>query len=161
MLKTSQPYLPVSQPGESVRVRDQPNLINSPVMAQTCMGGACTHPVVEGVLRAGQAAVVAAVRLRGDHTPCWLVKCSAEGGGGRARRRHLRVHRGGAGLCLLQGEGRVLDPAHIHLFPGSTDIWIRERERANMWIREREHADQRAALAVKVAVVVSVARVPL
>lgn len=130
---TSQLYLPPNQSGEpsqGLQVEDLP-------VSMTRCGRSLTHPVVEGVLRSGHAAVVAAVRLRGDSAPCWLVEGSGEGGGGRARRRHLTVHGGGAGLGLLQGEGWVRDPTHIHLLPGSTNIWIRKRE--NIWIRERVH----------------------
>lgn len=65
------------------------------------VGGACTHPVVEGMLWAGHAAVVAAVRLRGDDAPCWRVEGSAEGGRGRTGGGHLAVDGGGAGLGLL------------------------------------------------------------
>lgn len=94
------------------------------------MGGARTHPVVEGVLRAGHAAVVAAVWLRGDDAPYWRVERPAEGGGGRAGGRHLAVDGGGAGLGLLQRHGGVRDPAQVHLLPRRTHIW---NETENIW----------------------------
>lgn len=100
-----------------------------------CVGGASTHSVVEGVLRPSQAAVVATVWLRRD-APCWRVEGSVEGGGGRARRRHLAVDRGGPGLGLLQGEGRVCDPAHTHLLPGCTNIWTETKQTSGAAGRE-------------------------
>lgn len=80
------------------------------------VGGACTHPVVEGVLWASHAAV--------DHTPCRWIERAVEGSRRRAGGRHLAVDRGGAGLNLHQRDGRVRDSAHVHLLPGRTNIWI-------------------------------------
>lgn len=91
------------------------------------VGGACTHPVVEGVLGAGHATVVTAVRLRGHHAPRHRVEGPAEGGRRRAGGRHLAVDRGGAELHLLQRDGWVRDSAHVQLVPGCTDIWSRRR----------------------------------
>lgn len=85
-------------------------------------GGAFTHSVVEGMLCAGHAAVVAAVRWRGDHAPRRWVERPGEGCRGRARRRHLTVDWCGAGLSFLQGQGWVRDSAHVHLLTGSANI---------------------------------------
>lgn len=79
-----------------------------------------THPVVEGVLGPGHAAVVTAVGLRRDHAGG--VEGSVEGGGGRASRGLLTVDGGGAGRVLLQGQRGIGHPTDVHLLPGCSDV---------------------------------------
>lgn len=78
-----------------------------------------THPVVEGVLGAGHAAVVAAVGLGGHHAGG--VEGAGEGGGGGAGRRVLAEHRGGAGRGVLQGQ-RGIRTSSGHLLSGRTHV---------------------------------------
>lgn len=57
-------------------------LAAAPFELPSCCGGiASTHPVVEGMLWADHATIVAAVG-RGEDAPRRLVKGSTEGGGG-------------------------------------------------------------------------------
>lgn len=141
VVMTSQLYLSWNQCEEKMLTSQTPVW-----HCQAPVEGACTHPVVEWVLRSGHAAV--------DHAPCWRDEGSAEGCRGRARRWHLAIHGCRPYLSLLQREGRVRNPAHVDLFPSGTNIWITERKymvkngSGSVWVRE--HMDSRENLWIEI-----------
>lgn len=73
-----------------------------------------SHPVVEGVLRAGHSTEVRAMRLRRQR--------SGEGNCGRAGDGGLAVHRLGTGSCVVQGQRGIGHPSQVYLFPRCTHV---------------------------------------
>lgn len=73
-----------------------------------------SHPVVEGMLRAGHSTEIRTIRLRRQ----W----SGEGNCGRAGDGGLAIHRLRTRSCVLQGQRGIGHPCQVYLFPRCTHI---------------------------------------
>ena len=91
------------------------------VVCDVCEAVTCAHPVVEGVLWAGEAAVVAAVVLRG-HRPTGGEGPGQGASGGAGWAVLAERRRPAASRDLLQGQCGIAHSSDVHLLPGITDI---------------------------------------